>query len=321
VPNLSQLQKSSVLSRTLWVVAALFILTAGAELTLRLLLGLGNPVLVAPDPACAYVLRPNQNVYRFFCHTRTDQYGMRSDPFPAVPQPGTLRILFVGDSVTYGTSHVDQSNIFSEIIRRDLPSIVHRPVEVLNASAGGWAPDNELSWVRSRGIFHSDVVLLVLNSGDLGQPRANASDLGEDTPSRRPPTAISELWTRYLRHKLFHVAAKTDAGDAAVPNAEATIQSNLADLETFDNLVTSQHARFAIVYIPFRHEIPDPAAESEVTLHGWAERHHVPLFDLTSAEASWPTAQISIDGDHLNENGNRIVAAAIESGWCSNLGL
>ena len=319
MPTASLPRKPRALRLTFRILIVLVVAALGAELALRLV-GLGNPVLVAPDPACAYILKPDQNVYRFFCRTRTDQYGMRSDPFPAVPKPGTLRVLFVGDSVTYGTSHVDQAKIFTEVVHRGLPDVVHRPVEVLNASAGGWAPDNELSWVRSRGIFHSDIVLLVLNSGDLGQPRNAISDMGEDTPSHRPATAIGELWSRYLRYKLFHVAPKSDAGDAAAPNADATIRANLADLQTMDDLVVSEHARFAIVYLPFRREIPEPAAQSESALRAWTAAHDVPLFDLTAVEAAYPTGQISLDGDHLNTNGNRIIGEAIERQWSSTLG-
>lgn len=319
VPNSSSSGKSGVPRAAVLIVAALAALLAGAELSLHFLLGLGNPVLVTPDPACDYILKPNQNVYRFFCHTHTNAWGMRSNPFPAVPDSGTLRVLFIGDSVTYGTSHVDQSKIFSEILHRELPSVLHRSVEVLNASAGGWAPDNEVSWLRSRGTFHSNVVLLVLNSGDLAQPRNRISGLGDDTPVRAPATAIGELWLRYLKPRFFHLAPRTDAGDVAQPNAETTIRANLTELETAASLASSQHARFAIVYIPFRKEIPQPAAESEAALRTWTAAHNVPLFDLTSVEASYLPKQISLDGDHLTADGHRIIAEAIEKQWASIL--
>lgn len=319
MPNPYPSGKSRGSRATVLIVAALAALLAGAELSLRFIFGLGNPVLVAPDPASDYILKPNQNVYRFFCHTRTNACGMRSDPFSAVPDSGTLRVLFIGDSVTYGTSHVDQSKIFSEILHRELPSIVHRPVEVLNASAGGWAPDNEVAWLRSRGTLHSNVVLLVLNSGDLAQPRSRISGLGDDTPVRAPATAIGELWLRYLKPRFFHLAPRTEAGDVAQPNSGATLRANLTELETAASLASSQHARFAIVYIPFRKEIPQPAAESEATLRTWTAAHHVPLFDLTAVETSYPPKQISLDGDHLTAEGNRVIAEAIEKQWASTL--
>lgn len=145
------------------------------EGVLRFVLGVGNPVLIAPDPYCEYILKPDQHIFRFFAHIDTNHLGMRSDEVPAKRSPDTLRLMLVGDSIVYGTSRVDQHQIFSEILHHDLPSIVHEPVEVLNTSAGGWAIENELSYIRSRGIFKSDMVLLVLNNGDLTQPRHNCS--------------------------------------------------------------------------------------------------------------------------------------------------
>jgi len=298
---------------------AFVILVAAAELSLGFVLGLGNPVIIAPDPACAYLFKPNQNAYRFFCHTRINAYGMRADPVPPAKDPGKLRIMFIGDSVTYGTSHIDQSKIFSEIVHRDLPSVVHRPVEVLNASVSAWAIDNELAYARSRGIFQSDVVLLVLNSGDLAQPRAEIGDVGEDTTLHHPSSALGELWSRYLKPRFFHVAPAKDAGDSSAQNSEATIRANLADLDAFRARVAGQHARFAIVYVPFRVEIPEPSAESEATLRGWTGGHHVPFFDLTSAEAAYSAREITLDGDHLNVRGNQLVARNIENMWSSTM--
>src|SRR5437763_17186053 len=86
------------------------------ELALRLVLGLGNPVIYQPDPACGYLPVPNQHVTRFFCRNDINSFGLRCPEFTANKPPGTLRILFVGDSVTYGTTHVDQSKIFTSLL-------------------------------------------------------------------------------------------------------------------------------------------------------------------------------------------------------------
>lgn len=303
-----------------WILILLVGLPLCTELLLHFGLGLGSPVLVAPDSACSYILAPNQSTYRFFCRTHTDRFGMRSDPFAPIPAPGTLRIMFIGDSVTYGTSHIDQSRIFTEVLHRELPSVLHQPVEVLNASAGGWAIDNELSWLRSRGTFGATTVILVLNSGDLGQPRADIHDAGDETPQTRPRTAFGEIWDRFLKPRLFHAAPRIDAGDSAPVNAGAIIHANLAELDAFQKLSTADGARMAVLYIPFRNEIPSPAKDSEQTLAAWTAAHHVPFFDMTDVEARYPTKQVSLDGDHLTSRGHRLVAEAVEKEWTSKFG-
>src|SRR5205085_2864502 len=112
----------------------------------------------------------NQRISRFFCRNDINSAGMRSEPIRTPKPSDELRIMFVGDSVLYGMTHVDQSKIATTILARELPTQLHRPVEVLNASAGGWAIGNEVGYLRSRGTFQSDVVVFVLNTYDMGQP-------------------------------------------------------------------------------------------------------------------------------------------------------
>jgi hypothetical protein len=305
-----------ILKRAGIILAALLLLAVIFEMTLRFGLGLGRPVLIAPDAACEYILKPNQNLTRFFDHTYVNSYGMRSDPIPAIRNPHVLRIMFVGDSITYGTSQVDQSRIFTQILKRDLPSIVHRPVEVLNASAGAWAIDNELSYIRSRGIFQSDWVILVLNSGDMTQPRSTLQQVGDGLSQHNFATAAGELYTRWLRPRLFAHIEHQDAGDSAQPNADQTVMNNLSDLDRFQGLVSGRHAHMAIIYLPFRRDIPSASAPSLAALQQWTTVHHVPLVDLTPVESPYSAQEITLDhGAHLNARGNLVIAKAIETQW------
>jgi len=300
------------------LVVALLAITEGV---LRFVLGLGNPVLITPDSACEYIIKPDQRVYRFFSNTRTNHYGMRSEEVPSSRDPGRLRILFVGDSLTYGTSRVDQSQIFTEILHRELPSIVHKPVDVLNASAGAWAPDNEVSYIRSRGIFQSDVVVFVLNDGDVTQPRATMQEVGDDSPSKRPATAIGELWTRYLKSRLLHVVRKSDAGTSIAANSDQVVQSNLRDFDAADELVTAQGARMVIVFLPFRLDIPDRSAGAQSTLRDWCAAHHVPMLDMTATELPYSIRDLDLDsGYHFNARGNAVVADGILKLWPQSVG-
>ena len=304
--------------KSLQLALLIFILAGVGECFLRLALGLGNPVLIAPDAACEYILKPDQDLHRFFVHTHINHFGMRSDEIPASRKPGTLRLMFVGDSVTYGTSHVDQKDIFSEILRRELPSIVHRSVEVFNASASAWAPSNEVSFVRSRGTFDSDLVFLVLNSGDLGQPRSTISSTGDDLQLRRPSSAISELYTRAIKPRLFHETPRQDAGDNVNDDAKDTIHANLGELERLNSFVRSKHAVLVIVYIPFQKQISTSGPPSARILEEWTQSRRVPFMDISSAIAPHTIEELSLDGGyHFNTQGHRVIADAIERLWPS----
>ncbi|HUX44200.1 MAG TPA: SGNH/GDSL hydrolase family protein [Terracidiphilus sp.] len=304
-----------VVRKALASLLALAILLALADAALHFGLGLGNPVLIAPDAACGYIMKPNQRVFRFFVHTYINPYGMRSADFQPVKPPHTYRVLFVGDSITYGTTRIDQSQIFTQLLDRSLPTVMHQPVEVLNASASAWAIDNELSFVRSRGIFQSNVVMLVLNSGDLSQTRAKMPDVNDDLPFHKPASALNELYERLIRPYFLHLHRRFDAGDSTSQVNGQVIRANIAYLDSFRALVESQHARFVIVYAPIRKEIPTISSRSAILLHAWCAAHRVPLLDLTSVEAEYKSSQITLEGVHFNTFGNRVVADAILKDW------
>ncbi len=174
-------------------VLVLALLAIGCELGLRYVLGLGNPLLSEHDAAAGYVIDPDQHVRRFFCNTDINHWSMRSPAVTPVKPAGTYRILLIGDSMTYGSTQIDQKEIFSSLLQAELPARLHTPVEVLNASAGAWAVGNELGYLRSRGTFGADLVVLVVNSGDAAQPPSQLSDVGGDaaTVSPHAPSANS----------------------------------------------------------------------------------------------------------------------------------
>jgi hypothetical protein len=246
---------------------------------------------------------------------------MRSDEVPIARATGTMRLMFVGDSITYGTTRVDQRQIFTELLHRDLPGIVHQRVEVLNASAGGWAPANELAFIQSRGIFQSDVVLLVLNDGDLTQPPSTIAAVGDDLPQTRPATAIGELYSRYLKPRLTHAFTRSDGGESASANSDVVAHENLKDIESIRELVKSQGARFVLVFIPIRKDIPDTSSVPETEIKAWSNAHGVSMFDLTSAELPYSSKDLSLDdGVHFNSRGHSVIARTMERDWSALIG-
>ena len=122
-----------------FIVIGLLIALAFSELFCRFLLGLGDPPLYQADATMEYVLQPSKTYSRFHHRFSVNRYGMRSDDFP--PQKSSsdeFRVMVVGDSIVYGGVRIDQSEIDTEILKRDLQQKLGRPVVVGNASAKSW---------------------------------------------------------------------------------------------------------------------------------------------------------------------------------------
>jgi len=276
------------------------------EVGLRAALGLGNPILYDADSAYGYFMRPNQHTRRLLARTNINSRGMRCPEFNSHKPSGTLRLMFLGDSITYGTTQVDQQDIFVELVRKNLSMDIHRPVEEINASTNGWAIENEYDFVSSRGTYNSDYVLMVLNSGDPTQPFSTLAEV-QNAFTTAPGTAIEELSIRLFSR------SRADAG-TAVENAPEIEQRNLQLLTRVVKIVRTQGSEFVLIFVPIRRAIAQGAGHSvPQALKKWADAQNVRLFDLTDALSMYETRSITLhDGIHFNERGNRLIADSLE---------
>ena len=81
------------------------------EFILRVI-GFGEPVLLQNNGN--YILKPNQEVKRFKgSKVKINKYGMRTN-YKWSDNKNLNKIIFFGDSVTFGGSYVDNLNLFSE---------------------------------------------------------------------------------------------------------------------------------------------------------------------------------------------------------------
>jgi hypothetical protein len=214
--------------------------------------------------------------------------------------------MFLGDSITYGTTQVDQDDIFVEQVRKSLSMEIHRPVEEINASVSAWAIQNEYRFLCSRGTYNSDYVLLVLNSGDLAQPFSTLSGV-QGAFTTAPHTAIGELLVRLL------VRDRQDAG-TSVQNVPDTEQANLQELTSIVKFVHAHGSEFLLIFVPFRREIAQGVAGSVPrAVKTWANSQRVDLLDLTNSVSAYETNVITLhDGIHFNKRGNRLLADSLE---------
>ena len=107
--------------KTLAAVWAVFLVlfVAAAEAGLKYFAGLGRPVLFDAHPAYGYRLKPNQETWRFGgAHFKINNLGLRA----AADWDGSPegKVLFLGNSVTYGGNHIANEALFSERAVHDL---------------------------------------------------------------------------------------------------------------------------------------------------------------------------------------------------------
>ncbi len=175
-------------------------------------LGLHTPVLYERT-SFGFRPVPNQDIRRFGNHIYYDPIGLRSTPVGTSPAAGSLRLLFLGDSVINGGAMTDQADTLPFRLQR-MMSERGVTTEVLNASSPGWAIGNEAGWLNRYGTLGAKYLVLTLNSFDLFQMPAPASTVGHHPsfPDKAPWLGVQELLTRYIVPQMLGRVQPADPG-------------------------------------------------------------------------------------------------------------
>lgn len=213
------------------IILGFLFLLVSAEFVARFKLGLGTPPLFIKHPSVEFMLKPDQEVYRFGNHFIVNHYSMRSENFsPKKADPKELRIMAFGDSVLNGGSLTDHSQLATTILQSDLEKQLGSKVFVGNISAGNWAPRNWLAYANEFGFFNADIIIVVLSSHDaLNEPVM--ATLNPNTHPENPPfSALSEGISRYLPRYFPKWLANQESNPVVVkPNHK----EGLKDLKLF----------------------------------------------------------------------------------------
>lgn len=85
--------------------------------------------------------------------------GLRDREYPYEKPTGTVRILVLGDSMTWGLGVADDE-MFTEVLERRYAK-EGMAVEVINTAVSGWGTDQQYLFLQSEGLkYQPDVVLL-----------------------------------------------------------------------------------------------------------------------------------------------------------------
>lgn len=313
-------KRRSRLRKTLYALLASLVFLTATEAALRLFFALGRRVALpdeevfnhanngfAWDPDLLWYwqelpLKPlDINLWGF----------RRSKPMTRQKAPGTLRVVTLGDSQTFGAGlEVDQT--YSAVAEE----LLGPPFEVLNAGLSGYKSLNVYRLLRKRIIlFDPDVVVVDCATGDSPEdrPAPLRPSLGEGLP---PLQAI--LWESAIYHGLqLAFSALRDPGPA-----ELDVNAVKGDGWSTHSGWTGNHRRIEewgeamgirVLFLdyPFwneRHDgrllclqRPEYLPESAIV---------VPACDAL-ARSGLPPSELFFDGNHLNARGARVVAEVL----------
>lgn len=294
---------TNILLSMISIGGAVFITNFAAER-----IGLGNPLLYRPDSLVGYRLAPNQKEKRRNNATVTvNSEGFRIDPSSTAS--GNKSIVFVGDSVTYGGSYIDDKDLFSSIFCRD-----YLDSACFNSGINSWGTLNMARFVKYFDLYSTQKVdrfILVVLPGDETR---NLRSLG-GTPywTSKPvfPSAINEIIS-YLTWRYFYRSLRS--GVPSQPEASPKIKS--AQLkESWKDLfryIGQSEARVDLAITPPKRWFENPNAyHDEISYYESIIKNYANLYPSSKSchiyqplKAEYST-EWYVDGVHLSESGHR----------------
>jgi lysophospholipase L1-like esterase len=325
-PGLSIRKKSLFLA----VIALLSILMAEAASQLALRVAYSRRLTEAErlndyDSQLGWVNMKNRRAVDRYGPNNTvthNALGLRATKeYTAAIPPGRYRIIFLGDSFTYGVE-VGDAGTFPAQLESLAPSI-----EAVNMAVTGYGVDQMyLLYMREGGRLDTNLLVLAFIGDDLRRMKLTAFltqnpkprlFLSEDrlTVANVPvPTwglAARTGWIEEFPNSLASVQIIRSVYDLFVQNYDPlpVAERVFADL---NNVAAQRHERFAVVYLPAKTDVAsDRQSPAAKQLQDSAARDHIPFFDLTSSfkEAlAREGVPLFGKGVHYSEAGYKVIA-------------
>lgn len=127
----------------------------------------------------SWLVRENPDGSKTKIRIKTNSFGLRCNEFPKEKPAGEYRILFLGDSVTFGFK-LNQNETLPSNLERVLSSSIHNlNIRVINAGVDGYATFQEAYFLKRRGVeFAPDIVLVGFVLNDVFEPHLTAKAKG-----------------------------------------------------------------------------------------------------------------------------------------------
>jgi lysophospholipase L1-like esterase len=292
------------------------------------------------DPELGWRLRPGVRGRWAGVEVEINAKGVRGPELPYEKPAGVRRVVWLGDSVTFGFRIEGFEKTFPFRVEPALEATTGVPIETVNGAVDGWSQWQQAGWLESEGVRYApDLVIVgfVLNdvTEKFGLQRFGGS--GEGFQLSQTATWMDEWFGRSaVLHFVRRIGARLRFGADTQGGAK---REQLLDVQalaehperpdvreawrvTFEELTRlfdwcDEHGvAAALVVFPFtfQFDAPERLDAPQTLLREFAAARDLPFFDLLAPLGAWldrenaaPDA-LFLDEDHLTERGHAVVA-------------
>ena len=297
------------------------------ELVLRFI-GLGDPVIYEKNPSWGYSLSENQTRVRFKNNViKVNNVGLRSDK--EWVKTNNKLILFMGDSVTYGGSKIDNTELFSEKVCKHLG----KKFLCGNAGINGYGVLNMV--LRSRyddRINNADIVIFVVILDDFwrGLVDIEPKHYFISSPNKILPAMEEALnyagWrydiNRYLAHKIKPNLDKVSKKNKMEKENKAhfnTAEFALQNLNQEISRLISKEKKVFVFYSPAKTDVIGDTPDWRKKIEKEVLNKTTNIYDMTPKFRENLELSIHSDNIHYTVDGHSLAAKIIHEYLKDNL--
>ena len=297
-----------------------------AEVVLRMA-GFGKVEIYDPDRRLYWRLRPNQDCFTKVDHkpVHINSRGTRGAEFAVPKPPGTIRILSLGDSKTFGWGMSETETYahrLEELLQRNAPSGTR--IEVINAGVNAWSYPQIKLFLQEHGLAWKPDFVLLADANLWTQFSEDSDPAFVDKMLSRVrlknllrrsaiyhfviEVQLANVYARY-RTRFIPIDPKQDQlfKEAQKSDPDAVFKKAIEDT---CELARRAGARPVVMYIPILTDL-EAGVESNVqkAKRELTGRLGIPFLDFTP-ELKPEGGGVYLDADpvHLNVKGNEMVA-------------
>ena len=257
------------------------------------------------DPLLGHALAPGQNSFTHSFPVVTNSYGFRDREYPLIPQAGTVRILCLGDSLTFGDG-VAVEDTYPKQLETMLNGRGKHKYEVINTGVPSYDTWQEVTFFKTKGVqFEPRIVVLGFYGNDIvPRPAVIKTSLSGEGTLRRKGFGgfLPDGMVHILKGSRFLLLLKDRVGklvDSTKPSSEHLHQQALLDglpdefveqgwqevessLLQMVELQKTREFRFLIVTFPMAEQLlhEHPQAQYQARLKSIADKLDIPFIDL-----------------------------------------
>ena len=300
--------KTKIFSAVVSLVTLLF-LVAAIELALRAY-GLGDPVVYNTNLTFRYYPVPDQKKSRLDgAHVSINDRSLRATRNWS--ENARFKILFFGDSVTYGGSYIDDRQLFSELVCEKLNTPAAPEYLCGNAGVNAYGTDNIANRIVYDGIDDESVIVVTLIGGDAFRSLQNLSALPFFMKSPGFLAATQEL-VLHAGFSVLNGLRDRPAGGEAATETEAA-RASLLNLKRVLLEQAQRGKSIVLVVSPSKGEViagkPDPTTALVQTV--FAGEPHIRVVSMIDRVPKADVDAVFYDDAHLAKAGHALYAESI----------